>query len=294
MSLNGTYHRRELNPPAIPFCDRQGRELFKESLDDGLLESYFPLSEQFTTQSHPAFCGIGSLTMALNSLLLDPQRVWQGIWRWFDESMLDCCVSHEVIKLKGITIPKLACLARCNGAEATLKYATEVTMEEFRQDIIRVSSQAIDDMKREVIIVAYNRPVVNQTGSGHYSPIGGYNRRSDMVLIMDVARFKYPPHWIPLELLYDAMKSIDQETNKSRGYILISRSSSEPGISANCLCQEDIARDESDPLAVTVSGLSIRIEEADDGEITLTPRSDGIDAQNQLLDIVNHRCKFCQ
>jgi hypothetical protein len=27
-----------------------------------------------------------------------------------------------------------------------------------------------------------------------------------MVLILDVARFKYPPHWVPLEVLYEAMQ----------------------------------------------------------------------------------------
>lgn len=30
--------------------------------------------------------------------------------------MLDCCQPIEVTKVKGITLPKLACLARCNGA----------------------------------------------------------------------------------------------------------------------------------------------------------------------------------
>lgn len=36
--------------------------------------------------------------------------------RWFDESMLDCCVPIDVIEVKGITLPQLDCLARCNGA----------------------------------------------------------------------------------------------------------------------------------------------------------------------------------
>lgn len=36
--------------------------------------------------------------------------------RWFDETMLDCCDPIEVIQVKGITLPKLDCLARCNGA----------------------------------------------------------------------------------------------------------------------------------------------------------------------------------
>jgi glutathione gamma-glutamylcysteinyltransferase len=93
------------------------------------MEAYFHLAEQYSTQSHPAFCGIGSLTVALNALLVDPRRVWKGVWRspllsplvshpirWFDDTMLDCCVPIEEIQAKGVTLPTLDCLARCNGA----------------------------------------------------------------------------------------------------------------------------------------------------------------------------------
>lgn len=47
------------------------------------MEAYFHLAEQYSTQGHPAFCGIGSLTVALNALLVDPLRVWKGVWRWY-------------------------------------------------------------------------------------------------------------------------------------------------------------------------------------------------------------------
>jgi glutathione gamma-glutamylcysteinyltransferase len=57
-----------------------------------------------------------------------------------------------------------------------------------------------------VSIVSYNRGKVGQTGTGHFSPIGGYHPRKDMVLLMEVARFKYPPHWIPLSMLFEATK----------------------------------------------------------------------------------------
>lgn len=65
---------------------------------------------------------------------------------------------------------------------------------------------------------------MNQTGTGHFSPIGGYHREKDMVLIMDVARFKYPPHWVPLELLHTAMCSIDEDSGKSRGCLVLTPS----------------------------------------------------------------------
>ena len=57
-----------------------------------------------------------------------------------------------------------------------------------------------------------------QTAISHFSPIGGYSAERDMALILDVGRFKYPPHWVPLKLLWEAMDTIDQSTGKRRGY----------------------------------------------------------------------------
>ena len=45
-------------------------------------------------------------------------------------------------------------------------------------------------------------PLPQPAGDGHFSPIGGYSAKEDLVLILDTARFKYPPHWVPLEMLY--------------------------------------------------------------------------------------------
>lgn len=60
---------------------------------------------------------------------------------------------------------------------------------------------------------------MSQTGSGHFSPIGGYHAEKDMALILDVARFKYPPHWVPLTLLWEAMDNVDGTTGQHRGYV---------------------------------------------------------------------------
>jgi len=245
--LDGTFHRRELKPPSIAFSSVQGKSIFKEALQEGNMEGYFYLSEHFMTQGHPAYCGVGSLTMALNSLLIDPKRTWQGVWRWFDEKMLDCCSPHDIMQLRGITMAKLACLARCNGARSSLKYGNSVSVDEFRRDIIQVSSLQMKqqceppagivdsdtssssssrDDERCVMIASYSRRVLNQTGDGHFSPIGGYCAAQDLVLILDVARFKHPPHWVPLPILYEAMQRPDPDAGgKSRGYLLVCGSS---------------------------------------------------------------------
>jgi hypothetical protein len=75
--------------------------------------------------------------------------------------------------------------------------------------------------------VNYDRRVLNQSGTGHFSPIGAYESTRDLVLILDVARFKYPPHWVPLDNLLNAMRSVDPATKQPRGFIVMEKPSSQ-------------------------------------------------------------------
>jgi glutathione gamma-glutamylcysteinyltransferase len=214
--------------------------------------------------------------MALNSLLLDPNRVWQGVWRWFDESMLDCCSPLDIVKLKGITLPKLRCLANCNGAKTELKFGDSISLEDFRNDVKTVCS-ASEEAPAAVMIVSYQRGTLKQSGSGHFSPIGSYHPLEDKVLIMDVARFKYPPHWVPLSLLYEALLPIDLDTGKSRGYLILT-ASDKIYVKCCCVVTEMMGRDDSDsslPQADTAT-----FENAEDH-------------QARLQSILQHECPDC-
>ena len=46
-----SFHKRELPSSLISFSSPQGKALFRESMLAGTMESFFPLSEQFVTQS---------------------------------------------------------------------------------------------------------------------------------------------------------------------------------------------------------------------------------------------------
>lgn len=85
-----SFHKRDLPDNLISFSSKSGKEIFKESLSLGTMECFFPLSEQFITQSEPSYCALSSLAMVLNSLNHDPQRIWKGVWRWVSEEMLHC------------------------------------------------------------------------------------------------------------------------------------------------------------------------------------------------------------
>lgn len=209
-----SFYRRPLPEGLTPFSSNEGKQLFREALSAGTMEGYFALSEQFHTQADPAYCGLGSLVVALNALGVDPGRLWKGPWRWFDESLLDCCVPLDVVAKRGVTLGELGCLAECNGAHAHVVRAASSTVADLRRAVADASRAA-----SPVMIAAYDRASLDQTGSGHFSPIGGYHEGRDLVLLLDVARFKYPPHWVPIERLFAAMLPVDSATGKSRGWV---------------------------------------------------------------------------
>ena len=64
-----SFHRRPLLPPSVPLNSPDGRILFSTALTEGFMEGYFPLAENYVTQAHPAFCGLGSLTMVYRNTL---------------------------------------------------------------------------------------------------------------------------------------------------------------------------------------------------------------------------------
>ncbi|HUQ01358.1 MAG TPA: phytochelatin synthase family protein [Kofleriaceae bacterium] len=224
-----TLYRRPLPEDTIAFASPEGQRLFGEALAAGGLGGYFALAEQYQTQSDPAFCGLGSLVVALNALAIDPGRLWKGPWRWFSEELLDCCVSLEQVRAQGVDLDTLACLARCNGAEAVVLRSDGI--DELRRTITQAAAGA-----GEVIIAAYDRQALGQTGAGHFSPIGGYHAPSDRVLVLDVARFKYPPHWVPLTRLAAAMATIDPTTGRRRGALVVRRREGHQGIMLSLAC----------------------------------------------------------
>ncbi len=214
-----SFYRRPLPRALVPFSSAEGRALFREALEGGTMEGYFPLAEQFHTQAEPAFCGLGALVMVLNALAIDPGRAWKGPWRWYSEELLDCCRSLDKVKQEGLTMGQLRCLARCNGAEVESFPASHSSLGELRGHVI-AATRGVDGPH---LIAAYSRGKLDQTGDGHYSPIGGYHRGRDLVLLLDVARFKYPPHWAPLTLLWEAMQPLDPVTGRPRGYLMLRR-----------------------------------------------------------------------
>jgi glutathione gamma-glutamylcysteinyltransferase len=156
---------------------------------------------------------------ALNALQIDPRRRWKGAWRWFSEELLDCCKSLDDVRRFGVTLDEAACLARCSGASVAVHRPPLAATSAFREHV-RAATTTDDG---PVLIANYSRAVLGQTGDGHFSPIAAYHAASDRALVLDTARFKYPPHWIPVEQLFAAMAQPDSSTAQPRGWLMLGR-----------------------------------------------------------------------
>jgi len=182
-----SFYRRELPDRLVDLNSDEGKKRFKSALIDGNAEAFFPLVSQYQTQSHPALCGLTSLTTVLNALQIDPKRVWFHPWRWFAESLLEGCLNMDDVKVTGVTMEQLACTANCNGTVArTLR---NLSAEEARQ-LVRNSMRGRPDGSFEFVVASYDRRTLGQTGTGHFSPIAAIDDETDSVLVLDVARFK--------------------------------------------------------------------------------------------------------
>ena len=86
--------------------------------------------------------------------------------------------------------------------------------------------QACSSLPEMYCILNFGRQVLEQTGTGHFACLGGYYEEEDKVLILDTARYKYPPFWVDLEWLYRSLQSIDADNGKMRGFIVVSKNKS--------------------------------------------------------------------
>ncbi|BGP35371.1 hypothetical protein JCM10296v2_007207 [Rhodotorula toruloides] len=226
-----SFYKRPLPEMCIAFNSPEGKRLFAKALAEGNMESYFLLAPQMVTQNEPAYCALGTLVQILNSLEVDPQRKWKGGWRWYDQNMLDCCRPLTDIAVDGLTLPEFACLARCNGLRARIAQPVLDSSPAQREEALASFRRDLKDVSRGKGIMAfsYSRRTLGQTGDGHFSPIGALCEEEDMVLILDVARFKYPSYWIPVSLAYDSMLPLDKATGQPRGYAVLEVAEAEPG-----------------------------------------------------------------
>ena len=72
------------------------------------------------------------------------------------------------------------------------------------------------------VLVNYLRRAIGQESGGHISPLAAYDGKTDRFLILDVARYKYPPVWVRTSDIFDAMNTKDSDNeNRTRGFVMV-------------------------------------------------------------------------
>jgi hypothetical protein len=209
----------------------QGERLLLES---DALEAYVPLSINFLTQKNQAFCGVASIVMVLNALEIPaPTTPEYEPYRTFtQDNFLDgrteAVPPREVLMKQGMTLDEIGRLLALHPVEVEVRHAADGGLEAFR-------AAAREHLGQEgrAVIVNYLRRAIGQERGGHISPLGAYDAETDRFLVLDVARYKYPPVWVRADELFAAMNTTNADNqNRTRGYVLVRKATTVPA-SAN-------------------------------------------------------------
>lgn len=206
----------------IAFNSPEGEELLLES---EAKEDFWNLSVQFVTQINQAYCGVASMVMVLNSIGIpapdSPQYEPYDVFtqeNFFDNQATQEVLSPDVVARQGMTLEELGGLLGSYSVEVQVYHSADTTLDEFRRLVVENLDQADN-----FVLVNYLRSEIGQERGGHISPVAAYNEESDRFLILDVARYKYPPVWVEAEDLWQAMATTDSTSGQTRGFVLVSR-----------------------------------------------------------------------
>ena len=207
----------------VAFDSAPGEALLLESK---ARDAYFELAANFVTQKTQAFCGVASMVMVLNAIKLPAPPVPEyDPYRTFTQDNLlddatDKILTRDVLAKKGMTLDQLGGILATRPLAVEVRHASDSSEGAFR-------TAARDYLAKadHFVVVNYLRKAIGQERGGHISPLAAYDGTSDRFLILDVARYKYPPVWVKTSDLFGAMNTPDSDNeNKSRGFVLVSKS----------------------------------------------------------------------
>lgn len=239
------YKRTQIVPPLLGRAKRNekdgdsaGRSMGKEliyfnhseafqmlhSTEPFLAQDFYYYQQGWEAQINQAYCGVASCMAAMNSLrgrISLPQDPVFFPFPWATQLTLienECVREHlyDIDKMEhrfwGLGLDMATTLLNCNlqgrGYRAS---AYPVDPKNVTTSKIRSVFQAALKDEDTRLVINYDRGGIaqGQMGHGHFSPIGAYNSEKDAFLIMDVAKYKYPPVWVPTAELLGGIASLD-------------------------------------------------------------------------------------
>jgi hypothetical protein len=185
---------------------------------------YWSLVSNFAVQNTQTFCAVASAITVLNSLPIQkPIDPIYAPYPYFTQNNFFSPAVTKVINPKtvlssGMTREQLAETFIQHGVKVESIAGDSVDNESLRA----LLQKTLGDDGRFVLI-NYARASFGQVGGGHWSVLAAFDEQSDRVLILDVAKYKYTPVWVEINLLKQAIATIDTGSQKARGLLIVSQ-----------------------------------------------------------------------
>lgn len=208
--------------PAVIYWDTPaGRELRARIPADA---DYWQLAPNFTAQITQSYCSVASAVTVLNSMPIqkpvDPSYAPYAYFtqsNFFNPGVVKI-ISAQTVLAMGMTREQMAETLTAQGVRA-ISIAGDTLDDDALRSLLKKA--LLDD--GQFVLANYFRATLGQVGGGHWSALAAYDAQSDRVLILDVAKYKYPPSWVSLSTLRQAMATIDTTSNKARGLVIVSK-----------------------------------------------------------------------
>jgi hypothetical protein len=126
----------------------------------------------------------------------------------------------DSIKDKGLTLSSLTyvvCVLWPTNQEypiCTTHFMDQTDTSRFRQAVVTACSNSNYRM-----IINFNRAILGQYGSGHYSLVGACS--DNHIWLLDVGRRSSHYYWVGIDEMVQSMRSIDPESGRCRGWVMI-------------------------------------------------------------------------
>lgn len=189
-------------------------------------DDFFDLLRYYETQQSQAYCGVASAVMVLNAMNITAPAnpVYYPNSQFNQTSVLNKKVlalglTAPFINKQGLTLDQEASLLKTYPAVSVGVHHMSDHSKDNKTMILSALST-----HNQYVIVNFLRKGLGQEGAfGHFSVLAAYNHASDSVLVLDVARYKYPPFWVKMADLLNAMNTADSRSKQTRGYLIVGR-----------------------------------------------------------------------
>lgn len=213
---------------AIPMASQAGQALLLKP--STRRADVVALLQWYETQANLAYCGVASSVMVLNSLAVPaPKAEGYGSNRfWTQTNLFSLPATRDFVEAsrvarEGMTLEQLHGLLTSVGTTVQRYHGDTLSLEQLRWLLRRGLADGTDRL-----LANYDRRALGQSGGGHISPLAAYDPDHDRVLVLDVARYRYPAVWVATPDLWRAIRSVDSSSGRSRGLIRLQRAGGSP------------------------------------------------------------------